>query len=194
MTVFLTADHHFGHSGIIGNAGRPFADVDEMDEVLIRNWNERIRPDSVVYYLGDFAHRCPPQRLRSIWERLTRPKAIHLVPGNHDDAATLALPWTSVERGILRMSANNRRFSLFHYALRTWPGIRRDAIHAYGHSHNRMPGFRNTLDVGVDAWGFAPASVEEVIRRAELLPEFDFGETDDEAEDDAPGAPGVRAP
>ena len=21
MTVFLTADHHFGHSGIIGNAG-----------------------------------------------------------------------------------------------------------------------------------------------------------------------------
>ena len=116
------------------------------------------------------------------------------MPGNHDDAATLALPWTSVERGILRMSANNRRFSLFHYALRTWPGIRRDAIHAYGHSHNRMPGFRNTLDVGIDAWGFAPASVEEVIRRAELLPEFDFGETDDEAEDDAPGAPGVRAP
>lgn len=31
MTVFLTADHHFGNAGIIRNAGRPFADVDEMD-------------------------------------------------------------------------------------------------------------------------------------------------------------------
>ncbi|GJD90864.1 hypothetical protein BHAOGJBA_4407 [Methylobacterium hispanicum] len=186
MTVFLTADHHFGHPGIIRNAGRPFACIDEMDEVLIANWNARIRPDSVVYYLGDFAHKCPPERLQRIWRRLARPKAIHLVLGNHDDAATLALSWTSIERGILRMSANNRRFSLFHYGLRTWPGIRSGAIHAFGHSHNRMPGFRNTLDVGVDAWNFAPAAVEEVIQRAESLPAFDLGEPEDEGGNDAP--------
>ncbi|MGU3656184.1 metallophosphoesterase [Methylobacterium fujisawaense] len=190
MTVFLTADQHFGHSGIIGNADRPFAGVDEMDEVLIANWNRRIRPDSVVYHLGDFAHKCPPARLRTIWNRLTKPKAIHLVPGNHDDATTLSLPWTSVTQGILTMSASNRRFSLFHYALRTWPGIRRGAIHAYGHSHNRMPGFRNTLDVGVDAWGFAPASVDEVIKRAGSLPEFPFGEPEDDEDGDASAAGG----
>lgn len=191
MTVFFSADHHFDHAGIIRNAGRPFADADEMNEVLIANWNARIRSDSTVYYLGDFAHKCPPDRLRAIWARLSKPKAIHLVPGNHDDEATLQLPWTSIERGILQMSASNRRFSLFHYAMRTWPGFHRGAIHAYGHSHNRMPGFRNTLDVGVDAWGFAPASVDEVIRRADELPPFPFGEEDaavaDEPSDEAGG-------
>jgi calcineurin-like phosphoesterase family protein len=146
----------------------------------------------VVFYLGDFAHRCPPDRLQRIWRRLVQPKAIHLVAGTHDDAATLELPWTSIEHGILRMSASNRRFSLFHYALRTWPGIRRGAIHAFGHSHNRMPGYRNTLDVGIDAWDFAPAAVDEVIQRAELLPPFDFGEPDEEGDDDAPEAAGAR--
>lgn len=190
MTVFFSADHHFGHSGIIRNAGRPFADASEMDEVLIANWNARIRPDSIVYYLGDFAHRCPPERLRAIWARLSKPKAIHLVPGNHDDEATLKLPWTSIERGILTMSASNRRFSLFHYALRTWPGFHRNAIHAFGHSHNRMPGFRNTLDVGVDAWGYGPASVDEVIRRADELPPLPFGEQRSDHEDEP--SDGVR--
>lgn len=176
MTVFFSADHHFGHPGIIRNAERPFANVAEMDEVLIANWNARIRPDSILYYVGDFAHRCPPERLRAIWARLTKPRAIHLVPGNHDDEATLQLPWTSIEHGILRMSASNRRFSLFHYALRTWPGFHRNAIHLFGHSHNRMPGYRNTLDVGVDAWGYGPASVDDVIARAAELPEFPFQE------------------
>lgn len=170
MTVFFSADDHHGHPGILKNAGRPFTDVDEMDEILIQNWNARIRPNSVVYYGGDFAHKCPPERLRRIWKRRTLPKQIHLVRGNHDDAETLALPWTSITDAPLAFSASNRRFVLFHYALRTWPGLHRGAIHLFGHSHNRLRGYRNTLDIGVDAWGYAPVSVDEVIARAESLP------------------------
>lgn len=171
MTVFFSADDHFGNESIIRNAGRPFACAEEMDEVLIQNWNARIRANSILYYLGDFAHRCEPARLKRIWGRLTMPKQIHLVPGNHDGADTLALPWTSVASGILTVSASNRRFALFHYPLRSWPGLHRGAIHLFGHSHNRLRSYRNAMDVGIDAWHYGPTAIDEILARAERLPE-----------------------
>lgn len=170
MTVFFSADDHHGHPGIIANAGRPFANVDEMDEILIQNWNARIRPDSVVYYGGDFAHRCPLDRLRRIWARRTRPKRIVLVRGNHDGPDTLGLPWDEVTETPLAFSASNRRFVLFHYAMRSWPGLHRGAIHLFGHSHNRLRSYANALDIGVDAWSYAPVSIDELLARAATLP------------------------
>ena len=38
MSVFFTADTHFGHSNVIKYDKRPFTDVAEMNEILIKNW------------------------------------------------------------------------------------------------------------------------------------------------------------
>lgn len=170
MTVYFTADGHLGNLAITRLANRPFADVDEMDEVLIQNWNSRIRPDSILYHLGDVAHKCPVERLRRIWNRLNKPKQIHLIRGNHDGPETLALPWTSIHETPLTVSLSNRRFVLFHYPMRSWPKLHRGAIHLFGHSHNKLKSYRNALDVGVDAWDYAPVSIDEILVRAESLP------------------------
>ncbi len=39
MTVFVTADTHFNHAGVLAMCGRPFADVAEHNEALIAAWN-----------------------------------------------------------------------------------------------------------------------------------------------------------
>lgn len=54
MNTWFTSDQHIGHKNIIAYSNRPFSNVDEMTEELVRRHNERVRPDDLVYQLGDF--------------------------------------------------------------------------------------------------------------------------------------------
>lgn len=51
--IYLTSDTHFSHANIIEYSKRPFANVDEMDEALVNNWNKVVTPKDIVYHLGD---------------------------------------------------------------------------------------------------------------------------------------------
>lgn len=57
--IYFTADLHFYYKNIIASTNRPFSNTDEMDKVLIQNWNERVSPDDDVYILGDFTMKGP---------------------------------------------------------------------------------------------------------------------------------------
>ena len=51
--IWVTSDTHFGHDkDFIWNA-RGYHSVQERDEDLIKKWNEHIKPDDIVYHLGD---------------------------------------------------------------------------------------------------------------------------------------------
>lgn len=51
------SDIHFGHANCINFDERPFMDVDEMDWMLIENWNSKVRPEDDVYIIDDFAYK-----------------------------------------------------------------------------------------------------------------------------------------
>ncbi len=84
--IFVTSDHHFGHHKTWstfkrqdGSPLRPFKSTEEMDETMVRKWNEIVRPDDHVYCLGDFAIS---KKCLAIAHRLMGHK--RLVRGNHD--------------------------------------------------------------------------------------------------------------
>ena len=59
--VWLVSDTHFGHANACvfrnsdGTKMRPWDDVNEMDEVMVDNWNRVVKPGDRVYHLGDVA-------------------------------------------------------------------------------------------------------------------------------------------
>jgi calcineurin-like phosphoesterase family protein len=85
--TFLVSDTHFGHAGVCRFTHpddpavklRPWDNPDEMDEEMVRRWNERVRPTDKVYHLGDVVIN--RRALRTL-HRLNGDKV--LIRGNHD--------------------------------------------------------------------------------------------------------------
>jgi calcineurin-like phosphoesterase family protein len=85
-SVFLVSDTHFGHTGVCRftrNDGvtklRPWDDAEEMDEAMVKAWNERVKPTDKVYHLGDVVIN---RKALKIMHRLNGDKV--LIRGNHD--------------------------------------------------------------------------------------------------------------
>lgn len=85
-SVFLVSDTHFGHAGVCRftrNDGvtklRPWTDTAEMDEAMVKAWNERVKPTDKVYHLGDVVIN---RKALSTLGRLNGDKV--LIRGNHD--------------------------------------------------------------------------------------------------------------
>ena len=83
--VFLVSDTHFGHAGVCrftradGSKLRPWDDPAEMDEAMVKAWNERVRTTDKVYHLGDVVIN---RRAMKTLARLNGDKV--LIRGNHD--------------------------------------------------------------------------------------------------------------
>ena len=84
--VFLVSDTHFGHAGVCrftdsvtGEKIRPWTDPNEMDEEMVKRWNETVKPNDKVYHLGDVVIN---RKCLSIMSRLNGDKV--LIRGNHD--------------------------------------------------------------------------------------------------------------
>lgn len=170
MTVLFTSDTHFGHANIIRYSNRPFASVEDMDEVLIRNWNARVRPDDEIWHLGDLTFR-DDKGAGALLRRLNGRK--HLVWGNHDSQRVRALKEWESSQPYAELALDGRKIVLLHYGLRVWNKSHHGALHFYGHSHGSLPGDRQSCDVGVDNpfCGYAPWSLPEIDRHLATLPE-----------------------
>lgn len=182
-TTHFTADTHFGHENILRFCSRPFATIEEHDECIIASWNAIVRPGDTIYHIGDFAHRCHPRRLRSIFDRLIGEK--HLVIGNHDRGSTRTLPWASVSERVT-IAVDGQRLVLDHYPGRSWNGSNRGAVQLYGHVHGNIPDLWNACDVGIDRWGYAPTSWPLIAARLADIPRPEPVPSTDEDEDETP--------
>lgn len=78
--IFFTSDNHFWHRNVIGYCDRPYSDIEEMNEDMVRKWNSVVGHDDIIYHLGDFSMAIRP--VEAYTPRLNGKK--YLIPGNHD--------------------------------------------------------------------------------------------------------------
>lgn len=175
MAVMFKAfysDPHIGHANIIEYCSRPFDNVDEMNEVLVTNYNRLISSDDCVLWLGDCFFRGNPVRYQKLLEQMKGRKI--LIVGNHDqgDGAMAAMGFELVMKEAV-LNINGITCRLNHYPYTGPRGFDKYAsrrprrnpgeilIHGHSHSTERVTG-KDSISVGVDAWDFGPALFGEV--------------------------------
>lgn len=175
--IYVTSDTHFRHRRIIELCNRPFGDVEEMNEVMIVNWNRVVQPNDHVFHLGDFALGGIDE-WSSILERLNG--KIHLILGNHDlRTISQGCPNEFVEVCMQKIIAvGKRQIILNHYPMLCFSCANKKTWQLFGHVHSSHDNIENDTgrlsmlypaqyDVGVDNNDFTPVSyfqIEEIIR------------------------------
>lgn len=177
---YYIADTHFGHENIMRLSNRPFKSVDEMDQTIIDNWNNKVTNKDTVYILGDLCFRAGKEPEYYL-KKLNGKKV--LIIGNHDgvimkNIRNLSKYFEEITP-YKEINDNGSKIVMCHYPLVEWNGYFRDALHFYGHIHNNtgnkaysiMKDMKNAYNVGVDILEFAPQNKDDVIK---LNKEFDL--------------------
>lgn len=173
--IWFTSDFHFGHFNIIRYRNRPFTTAQEMDEMIANRLNECVKPNDVLYFLGDFCLGRVEQV--TVYRKRITCKTIHFIEGNHDKG-TRKLQHLFASWGLLsEVHVAKQRIVLCHYAMRVWPHHAQGAWHLYGHSHGNLPDepLSFSLDVGVDTHDFRPWHFDEI--RSTMKAKADARET-----------------
>jgi len=191
-TEWVTSDVHLGHGNILLYCKRPWlrdgdwyktdgdrpawvsgdikdARTNEMNEAMVRSWNEVVNPGDTVKHIGDFCFTSSKQRRTPAdWEARLNGKIVHF-KGNHDRSRDIKGMLTSAT-----MKAGGYEMLLIHR-----PPARIEEIPDFcdvvlcGHVHeawdHKWVGNILILNVGVDVRGFKPWRMDAVVGEVEKL-------------------------
>lgn len=190
--IYFTSDNHYWHNNVIRYCDRPFVSVEEMNEAMILNWNNMVRPEDTVYVLGDFSLAF--RAVETISQRLMGHKI--LIPGNHDflhsyhkksrkeDNRKIWIQkyvdygWQVLPEQTTLDVPGVATFNLCHhpYSDETgegdkyarWRPVDDGRILLCGHIHEKWKTKRSPKDtlqvnVGVDVWDMAPVSLDRIV-------------------------------
>jgi calcineurin-like phosphoesterase family protein len=179
--VFFTSDTHFCHCMVAGLRG--FGTSEEHDEMIIGNWNRTVRPDDLVWHLGDVGLGNEARILEQA-SRLNGRK--QLITGNHDScwpgnrgARSRQRRWLEVFESVqafARIRIDGRPVLLSHFPYEgdhtgedrctqyRLPNEGLWLIHGHTHQPDQIDGLRS-LHTGLDGWGLHPVSEAAALSR-----------------------------
>ena len=174
--LYYTSDLHLGHKNIIDYEHRPFKDVDDMTEGLIKRWNDKVKSDTdITFILGDFAFKNSYMNKAKILECFRRLRGVKImIPGNHDNYLTkdfieeISIDDNNtyvIQRDIHEIYDEKRIVILCHYPIEEWNGKYHGTYHVHGHIHSRdiIQHIPKRFNCGVDVRNFEPVTLDEMI-------------------------------
>ena len=171
MKTYIISDTHFNHNNIIKYCNRPFKDINEMNKVIINNWNTVVDKNDIVYHLGDFFLGSKFD-LKDIVSKLNG--NIYLIRGNHDRLTVKSYEDCSIK--VLKNAPiilEEFKIMLSHRPLPDTM-IKDDYVNVHGHIHekriediydNNLFGKNKHINVSCDVIDFKPILIDELLER-----------------------------
>jgi calcineurin-like phosphoesterase family protein len=149
--------------------------MDDHNNLIINNLNEKIGPEDTLYCLGDFALGGVANYFK--FREQINCRHVHLIRGNHDDRHQTELDpeFEGKKTSSLFVSydyykeirVSETLFCLFHFPIHSWNSMNLGSIHLFGHTHSppnqRFFNGGKSMDVGVDGNSYKPYSIDEIM-------------------------------
>lgn len=161
--IWFTSDTHFGHANFLtfqdvdGAVIRPFASVDEMDELIIERWNSVVRDGDKIYHLGDVCFN--KSRFSDIMGRLKGSK--RLILGNHDDIKRFRM-YEHFKKIALWRIFKEHDFVASHVPLAR-DQFRKVGFNLHGHVHEKPEPSNRHICVCVERTDYTPVHMDEIL-------------------------------
>lgn len=167
MNRWIISDTHFGHQNILtfmhdGKPVREFSSVQEMDEIMVQNWNNLVKPNDIVYHLGDVVIGTGDNaNYISILNRCNGIK--ELVKGNHD-----LLPGNIYHQYFRKVHAmiidKKKKLIMTHIPIHL-SCVDRFKINLHGHIHQSSVDDNRYINCCVDYPGnnYSPINMETIL-------------------------------
>ena len=162
--IWFTSDTHFGQQRTLELSMRPFANVQEMDYVLLNNWNNTVKPKDTIFILGDFG-------IMKILPLLNGNKI--LIKGNYERNVPELLQGNEeqfkeiheyVHTIQVNKGGNEYIINMGHEPSRV-KHMRIDETHInlFGHIHKLCMVKKYGFNVGADCHDFKPISLDTIL-------------------------------
>lgn len=159
--VFVIGDLHLDHANIIKYCNRPFKSTSEMNYFIVNNWNNTVKNNDVVYFLGDMAFG-RGSHSTDYWVSKLNGKII-FIKGSHDKSKKIKF------HDKLILEYKSHKFLLIHdpnNAPKQWKGW---IIHGHHHNHylDEFPfinGKNKTINVSVELINYKPLDIDELFK------------------------------
>ena len=169
--VYLSSDIHFGHDKDFLYKPRGFTSIKEHDETIIKNWNNIVQPEDVVYILGDLMLGDNEHGIDCLKELNG---SFHICLGNHDTITRQDL-YAQLKSLKTIQYATILKYKKFHYYLSHYPTMTSSLekehlyeclINLFGHIHSKQK-FYNEIpfmyNVSMDANNNCPILLDDII-------------------------------
>lgn len=160
--IYVCSDLHLGHSNIIKYCNRPYDNIEEMDNILIDNWNSVVNEDDTVFFLGDFClgNR---EKIISYGNRLKGNKI--LIMGNHDRSSKTVYKEAGFsqiykEEVVMRFDEYDMTIHFSHHRKSNEDT---HYFNLYGHQHDRPTDDDNHRCVCIELLNYKPYPLDKII-------------------------------
>lgn len=167
MDVYCCSDWHFNHPKDFILNPRGFQTVEEHNEAIIERHNSIVKPDDIVYCLGDCGLGTDIEAIKSYISRMNGRKFLAI--GNHDsDAKLKAYNEANLFEEI--QFAYRIKYKKITYFLTHYPTLVSNGddpkpvwnIHGHDHDKNIFHDFGHNYDVCMEAHNCYPVSLEKI--------------------------------
>jgi calcineurin-like phosphoesterase family protein len=169
--IWFVSDTHFGHDNALkfashdgkGRMREAFTEVEEMNQIMTERWNAHVKPEDIVYHLGDVLMG---QKTRLGGTLAALNGRIRLVPGNHDNIELM------VKIGMFDQIVQWAPFKQHGFICTHQPMLitgpeelreRTQIVNVHGHIHDQPDPSPHHMNICVERTEYRPLHLDEII-------------------------------